>query len=141
MYPLPKNRNLYYKNLKSKGMVNFMSNLDVLSSLDNLWRMSQEDSLSEYNWLSDDKNIYLEILMPGLNADEIEISVTQRWTIVIVGEGLKGSTFNKELCFALPDDPSIDSDGIVAVLSNGILVITFPKIDSPPLRKIIVQNI
>ncbi len=122
-------------------MVNFMSNLGVLSSLDSLWRMSQEDSLAEYNWLSDDKNIYLEILMPGLNANEIEISITQIWTIVIVGEGLKGSTFNKELCFTLPDEPSIDSDGIVAVLNNGILVITFPKIYSPPLRKIIVQNI
>lgn len=127
---------------KEKGTVNFMGTgeLGILKSLDILWRMSQEDSIGGYNWLDDDRNIYLEILMPGLNADEIEISITQKWTIVIVGKGLKGSTFDKELCFTLPDDPSINSDGIMAVLKNGILVITFPKNDSPPLRKIIVQT-
>lgn len=86
---------------------------------------------------SDDKNIYVEADVPGLNAKEIEVSIDNNHTLWIKGEKkeeesdkskkyYKRSLHSYSYCLPLFDeiDESCEPD---AVCKDGVMKITFAK--------------
>ncbi len=89
----------------------------------------------------------LELEMPGVNKDGLEISVENN-ELTIVGRrsrpGLEGKLIHRESrpenyrrTFEL--DPSIDADKIGAKIDQGIITLTLPKAEHVKPRKIAVS--
>ena len=89
----------------------------------------------------------LEVEMPGVNKDGLEISVENN-ELTIVGRrsrpGLEGKLIHRESrpenyrrTFEL--DPSIDADKIGAKIDQGIITLTLPKAEHVKPRKIAVS--
>ena len=89
----------------------------------------------------------LEVEMPGVNKDGLEISVENN-ELTIVGRrsrpGLEGKLIHRESrpenyrrTFEL--DPSIDADKIGAKIDQGVVALTLPKAEHVKPRKITVS--
>ena len=89
----------------------------------------------------------LEVEMPGVNKDGLEISVENN-ELTIVGRrsrpGLEGKLIHRESrpenyrrTFEL--DPSIDADKITAKIDQGVVTLTLPKAEHVKPRKIAVS--
>ena len=89
----------------------------------------------------------LEVEMPGVNKDGLEISVENN-ELTIVGRrsrpGLEGKLIHRESrpenyrrTFEL--DPSIDADKIGAKIDQGVITLTLPKEEHVKPRKITVS--
>jgi HSP20 family protein len=89
----------------------------------------------------------LEIEMPGVNKDGLEISVENN-ELTIVGRrshpGVEGMLIHRESrsenyrrAFEL--DPSIDADKITAKIDQGVATLTLPKAEHVKPRKIAVS--
>ncbi len=89
----------------------------------------------------------LELEMPGVNKDGLEISVENN-ELTIVGRrsrpGLEGKLIHRESrpenyrrTFEL--DPSIDADKIGAKIDQGVITLTLPKAEHVKPRKIAVS--
>ena len=89
----------------------------------------------------------LEVEMPGVNKDGLEISVENN-ELTIVGRrsrpGLEGKLIHRESrpenyrrTFEL--DPSIDADKIGAKIDQGVVTLTLPKAEHVKPRKIAVS--
>ena len=89
----------------------------------------------------------LEVEMPGVNKDGLEISVENN-ELTIVGRrsrpGVEGKLIHRESrpenyrrTFEL--DPSIDADKITAKLDQGVVTFTLPKAEHVKPRKIAVS--
>ena len=89
----------------------------------------------------------LEVEMPGVNKDGLEISVENN-ELTIVGRrsrpGLEGKLIHRESrpenyrrTFEL--DPSIDADKIGAKIDQGVITLTLPKAEHVKPRKIAVS--
>ena len=89
----------------------------------------------------------LEVEMPGVNKDGLEISVENN-ELTIVGRrsrpGVEGKLIHRESrsenyrrAFEL--DPSIDADKITAKIDQGVVTLTLPKAEHVKPRKIAVS--
>jgi len=89
----------------------------------------------------------LEVEMPGVNKDGLEISVENN-ELTIVGRrsrpGVEGKLIHRESrpenyrrTFEL--DPSIDADKITAKIDQGVVTLTLPKAEHVKPRKIAVS--
>ena len=89
----------------------------------------------------------LEVEMPGVNKDGLEISVENN-ELTIVGRrsrpGVEGKLIRRESrsenyrrAFEL--DPSIDADKITAKIDQGVVTLTLPKAEHVKPRKITVS--
>lgn len=101
-----------------------------------------QTSVTALNVRQDEKNVYVEVAVPGFSADEIETEITDDY-LTIRGQKKqemqeKGKTWmRREFAFgsfertiALPD--SINADKADSMLKDGTLTITLPK--SPQAR-------
>ncbi len=100
--------------------------------------------------IEDEKFYFLNLELPGINKEDVKISVNEENLLVIKGEkrvqqkdGLSYLRTERVFgqfsrAFALPDN--LNSDAIAAKFENGILEITLPKVE-PPAPKEIEINI
>jgi len=90
----------------------------------------------------DEKAFRIEVDLPGVELSDIDIGVTAD-KLSIKAERKWGKSgkaaFHKSFSesFILP--PSVDSSGISATLSNGVLKVEIPKRAAPSSRKIEVK--
>ena len=87
----------------------------------------------------DSSNLYLEFDLPGLNKDEIKLSINAERVLTVEGNkvntNVDESTFLRNerafgefsRSFELPDN--IDAEKIVAKFENGVLTLTIPKFE------------
>jgi HSP20 family protein len=98
----------------------------------------------------DEKAVYAEAELPGMELNDLEIYVTGGNQLTIKGERKqpqfeKGTWHRQERGFGaftrvvnLPVD--VDADKVTASLANGILTITLPKSETAKPRKITVKG-
>lgn len=121
-------------NNMTREMNKFMKNI---SAPENKPRIEIGDFKPRIDVLEDDKAIYFEAELAGLNKDNIKISVNDENILSIKGE--KKFENNDKLnfirterafgnflrTFQLPDN--IDTENINANFENGVLILTLPK--------------
>ena len=101
------------------------------------------------NVWSDENHVYAEADLPGVDADKIDVTVTDGNKLTITGERIlppaenavwvrqerSAGTFSRE--FVLP--VVVDPDRVQAKYENGVLKLTLPKSEAAKPRKINVQ--
>ena len=119
-----------------------------------LWRTGDEQSLRgawvpAINILEKDDAMQITADLPGLNAEDVEVTVEQG-VLNIRGErkfeeAAEGETFHRverlygvfERNFTLPN--SIDTDKIEANFENGVMVLTLPKREESKPRSVKIK--
>jgi HSP20 family protein len=100
--------------------------------------------------IEDEKHYYINIELPGVNKEDVKISINQENILTIKGEKKSLNNENTSFLrterffgsfarnFALPDN--LDCEKISAKYIDGILEVSLPKVE-PPLPKEIEINI
>jgi HSP20 family protein len=110
------------------------------------------DFVPRLNMNEDKKNVYLSVELPGMDQEDIEVSVTED-TLSIKGEKKQENEEKGKNCcrsersygsfervISLPD--AVDSEKAEAGFGKGVLTITLPKIEpeKSKVRKIDIKN-
>ena len=90
--------------------------------------------MSDYKIEEDDKNYFIEMDMPGVKKEDLEIGVKENILSIYAERKKEDKTENKESVVVSKYEQSfnisakgIDIDNIQANLENGILTLTLPK--------------
>ena len=96
-----------------------------------------------------DEAMVLEMAVPGLTADDLDISVEER-TLTLSAALPERETEGRrywlqgvrrgELSRTLRLPRNVDTDAIQAVVRNGMLVLTMPKLAEAKVKKIAISN-
>ncbi|WP_031481640.1 Hsp20/alpha crystallin family protein [Maridesulfovibrio frigidus] len=93
----------------------------------------------------DNTNIYVHAEMPGIDIDDLDISITPK-DIVIKGERKlpEGRYFRQERISGIFQrivaiHTSIDVDKASATIKDGVLLMTLPKVSSTAPKKVAVE--
>lgn len=111
---------------------------EAFSKRSNLGNMVQKASYPKMDVYHDDNNMIIEASVPGLNKDDIEISLedsvliirgkteksTSKNNIIYLHKELHRSSFIRSIMI---DKKIYDTDKILAEQTNGILKISIPK--------------
>ena len=118
-----------------------LNNMDTIKTLEEkTWLPEHEGQLS-IDVLEDEQNVYIRSAVAGVNADDLDITVTHD-TVTIRGkrhhecERWTNATTHLEECFwgafsrsvVLPSH--VQPEAADAVMKNGILTITIPKTEA-----------
>ena len=111
-------------------------------------RKQTEESITPPASLMETSDGYtLEIELPGVNKDGLEISVDNN-ELTIMGRRslpqIEGTLIHRESCLenfrrTFELDPSIDSEKIGAKIEQGVVTLTLPKTEQVKPRKITVS--
>lgn len=99
-------------------------------------------------WMQDD-NVFVEMIMPGVNEDDLDISLEgKRLTVrgersVALPEGVRvirherlDGRFERQI--QLPY--RVEAEGVKALLENGVLTVTLPRAEADKPRQIMVKQ-
>ena len=107
------------------------SMLDDFRCLDNSMFYNR---MSDYKIEEDDKNYFIEMDMPGVKKEDLEVGVKENILSIYAERKKEDKTENKESVVVSKYEQSfnisakgIDVDNIQANLDNGVLKITLPK--------------
>ena len=107
------------------------SMLDDFRCLDNSMFYNR---MSDYKIEEDDKNYFIEMDMPGVKKEDLEIGIKENILSIYAERKKEDKTENKEAVVVSKYEQSfnisakgIDIDNIQANLENGILTLTLPK--------------
>lgn len=107
------------------------SMLDDFRCLDNSMFYNR---MSDYKIEEDDKNYFIEMDMPGVKKEDLEVGVKENILSIYAERKKEDKTENKEAVVVSKYEQSfnisakgIDIDNIQANLENGILTLTLPK--------------
>ena len=107
------------------------SMLDDFRCLDNSMFYNR---MSDYKIEEDDKNYFIEMDMPGVKKEDLEVGVKENILSIYAERKKEDKTENKESVVVSKYEQSfnisakgIDIDNIQANLENGILTLTLPK--------------
>ena len=112
------------------------------------WGRLNNKEVSPMMGLSEDKeNVYAKLVIPGVDRDEIKISVENNVLRVsgkktkpsIEGKALHRGRWYGEFSRAIDLSPEIDAENITAKCEDGILTITMPKEESAKPKQIKVN--
>ena len=110
---------------------------------------SEKDKVQAANLYETDDTLILELPVPGLTGNEIDISVLGRKleiTVIIPDEAEEDRRYsykgiNHDLVSRTIDLPaSVDLDAISACVENGLLTIKMPKASEAKAKKIVISN-
>jgi HSP20 family protein len=87
---------------------------------------------NQYSQTSNDKEVVIEMAVPGISREDLKIDVVENILTVEAKPKVK-SRFAKELKQSWDISKDIDVDGINAELKNGLLTLVLPKFK--PLKK------
>jgi len=100
--------------------------------------------------IEDDENIYFEVEIPGVNKEDVKVSVNDENILTIKGEKKFERKEEANACcrnertygiftrsFQLPDES--DYDKIEAKFENGILYLTVPKIEPVKPKEVNIE--
>jgi HSP20 family protein len=123
--------------------------------MEDLWRTPFETALGqmEYpavNVSEDDRNITVEAELPGMDSNDIDISL-QNNMLVLQGEKRfedeqkQGNYQRIERSYGsfsrtIPLSSSVDEDNVKASFKNGILTVTLPKQEKAQGKKIAIES-
>jgi HSP20 family protein len=123
--------------------------------MEDLWRTPFETGLGqmEYpavNVSEDDRNITVEAELPGMDSNDIDISL-QNNMLVLQGEKRfedeqkQGNYQRIERSYGsfsrtIPLSSSVDEDNVKASFKNGILTVTLPKQEKAQGKKIAIES-
>jgi HSP20 family protein len=123
--------------------------------MEDLWRTPFETALGqmEYpavNVSEDDRNITVEAELPGMDSNDIDISL-QNNMLVLQGEKKfedeqkQGNYQRIERSYGsfsrtIPLSSSVDEDNVKASFKNGILTVTLPKQEKAQGKKIAIES-
>ena len=115
------------------------SMLDDFRCLDNSMFYNR---MSDYKIEEDDKNYFIEMDMPGVKKEDLEIGVKENILSIYAERKKEDKTENKESVVVSKYEQSfnisakgIDVDNIQANLDNGVLKITLPKKEEVKFEK------
>ena len=98
--------------------------------------------MSDYKIEEDDKNYFIEMDMPGVKKEDLEIGVKENILSIYAERKKEDKTENKESVVVSKYEQSfnisakgIDVDNIQANLDNGVLKITLPKKEEVKFEK------
>ena len=89
--------------------------------------------MSDYKIEEDDKNYFIEMDMPGVKKEDLEVGIKENILSIYAERKKEDKTENKESVVVSKYEQSfsvkdgIDVDNIQANLDNGVLKITLPK--------------
>ena len=102
-----------------------------------------DSSSPDVRMVEDDEAWRVQLDVPGLSADDIEVTVqSNRLTLVAAPEGYKAHrrerrTWRFSRSFRLP--ARVDADRVLAEFSEGVLTVSLPKTPEVEPRQIAVQ--
>lgn len=115
------------------------SMLDDFRCLDNSMFYNR---MSDYKIEEDDKNYFIEMDMPGVKKEDLEVGVKENILSIYAERKKEDKTENKESVVVSKYEQSfnisakgIDVDNIQANLDNGVLKITLPKKEEVKFEK------
>lgn len=121
----------------------FLTN--VLSGARPSGRTQRASAFPSINAWEDEQNYYVELEVPGVTRDQLDVSFTEGALTVRVqreertGEGVTvhrrerfSGTYSRSIRFG----DQVDADRISASLTNGVLLVTLPKAEQVRPRKI-----
>ena len=115
------------------------SMLDDFRCLDNSMFYNR---MSDYKIEEDDKNYFIEMDMPGVKKEDLEVGVKENILSIYAERKKEDKTENKEAVVVSKYEQSfnisakgIDVDNIQANLDNGVLKITLPKKEEVKFEK------
>ena len=115
------------------------SMLDDFRCLDNSMFYNR---MSDYKIEEDDKNYFIEMDMPGVKKEDLEVGVKENILSIYAERKKEDKTENKEAVVVSKYEQSfnisakgIDVDNIQANLDNGVLKITLPKREEVKFEK------
>lgn len=98
--------------------------------------------VSDYKMEEDDKNYIIEIDIPGVRKEDLEIGIKENILSIYAERKKEDKTENKESIVVSKyeqsfniSDRSVDVDNIQANLDNGVLKITLPKKEEAKYEK------
>lgn len=98
--------------------------------------------VSDYKMEEDDKNYIIEIDIPGVRKEDLEIGIKENILSIYAERKKEDKTENKESVVISKyeqsfniSDRSVDVDNIQANLDNGVLKITLPKKEEAKYEK------
>ena len=98
--------------------------------------------MSDYKIEEDDKNYFIEMDMPGVKKEDLEVGVKENILSIYAERKKEDKTENKESVVVSKYEQSfnisakgIDVDNIQANLDNGVLKITLPKKEEVKFEK------
>ncbi len=98
--------------------------------------------VSDYKVEEDDKNYIIEIDIPGVRKEDLEIGIKENILSIYAERKKEDKTENKESVVVSKyeqsfniSDRSVDVDNIQANLDNGVLKITLPKKEEAKYEK------
>ena len=98
--------------------------------------------MSDYKIEEDDKNYFIEMDMPGVKKEDLEIGIKENILSIYAERKKEDKTENKESVVVSKYEQSfnisakgIDVDNIQANLDNGVLKITLPKKEEVKFEK------
>ena len=98
--------------------------------------------VSDYKMEEDDKNYIIEIDIPGVRKEDLEIGIKENILSIYAERKKEDKTENKESVVVSKyeqsfniSDRSVDVDNIQANLDNGVLKITLPKKEEAKYEK------
>lgn len=121
----------------------------LIDEIDDLLPITQTNTASALSVSEDDKHIHIEVAMPGVEPDDVEVTL-DRGTVWIRGQAREEEKNKKRKYYrqaarafsyriAVPGD--IDSNAKPeAEYRNGIVMVTFPKAASSMPQKITVKR-
>jgi len=93
---------------------------------------------TEYYQTSNDKEVIIEMPMVGISKEELKIHVEDH-VFTIEATPKNKTKFSKSIKKSWTIDDTINIDGILAKLDNGLLIVTLPKVK--PLKKTVSVSI
>ena len=128
---------MFITNLNSNRSNNLIDEMidDIFRIYPNSYRERYSNS-SDYKTDTDEDGVTLTINVPGYNDKLIDVSVSGD-SLTIEGKSHTGSTEGFNHSFTINDN--LDSDGISAIVIDGILTVSIPYAEEVKPRKIKVK--
>ena len=134
-----------------RGFESFSRRLnDIFGDLEKGVRVEVGDFSPRVDIAEDEKNVYLHAELPGVERDNVKISVTEDRVLTLKGEKnrevkVEGKNYVRternygsfSRAFALPD--TIDVEKVEAKFDNGVLNLTLPKTEPPKPKEVAIS--
>lgn len=134
-----------------RGFESFSRRLnDIFGDLEKGVRFEMGDFSPRVDIAEDEKNVYLHAELPGIERENVKISVSEDRVLTLKGEKsreakVEGKNYvrsersygNFTRSFALPD--TIDVENVAAKFENGVLNLTLPKTEPAKPKEVAIS--
>ena len=126
---------MFYTNNNPNRLDELLTEMNIAFN-DKFFLNRRKSDFIKYDTETDDSGVTLTMEVPGYNNNLIDVTVEGK-TLVVEGKSNSGNLDGFKEKFSLGD--KFDSDGIGALIIDGILTVSVPYVESVKPRKVKVK--